>query len=223
MGGITPSGFVPPTAGLDEMKNLLPFFIVFLLASCVPAANQQRAAAVEESSRTQSMTTDERALLEEAFKEHLAKYIDCANDERFDPQVADALKAYTDKDAKKFLSLIKNIECLNSSPFFSVKGGAAIVRDNFYLVLSSDNNTTYDGETRKEWQGQPSRKAEVVAVDLVKRTVSNDVPADYKQQKLVLLFFCRERVYVLDYGDKVFGYYTNHVRQEIPQKWPDEE
>jgi hypothetical protein len=159
---------------------------------------------------------------EKTFTEMLAGYIDCNDDKAFSSKVTEALKAYEAKDIKRFLSLIENIECLQSSPFWPVKGGAALISGDYFLYLSDDRNTIHSNKTKKTWRGQLSRNIEIAVIDPVKETVSNSIAADYDQQKQILVLFCRERVYLLNYHDKSFGYYTNHKRELISKERPDD-
>jgi len=139
----------------------------------------------------------------------------------FDLQMADALKAYASNDTKKFLKIIGDIHCIRDQ-LFPVKGGVAIIKDDYFLNLNVDYNAiiyNVDANTKETWQGKPSRDIEVVMIDPFNKTISNNVTKNH--HKNVLVLFCRERVYVLDYYARVFGYYTNHLRELIPEKWPD--
>ena len=126
------------------------------------------------------------------------------NDKRLASRVAIALEAYEKGNTGLFMSTIKGTRCLQNQ-MFPVKGGVALIAGNYFLIFSRNYNEIYNGDTHETWRGKPSTDMDFAVIDLADNVVSRNMTADKSHQILVL--FCQDRVYLLYYPDKKFGYY----------------
>ena len=188
------------------MKCIVFFMLLFSLVSCMSFINQQNTVAMNKSIHQKDAGIEGIKINAGTM---LDDYMDCNDDEMFDSKVTDALEAYIAKDTKRFFGLIQNIECLNHNRFFSAKGGVAIIQDDYYLIINGGSNVILDNRTQEEWRGQSSKTPEIAIIDPIRRIISNRITDDYKKKDVILILFCRDRIYILNYHKKSFGYYAN--------------
>ena len=99
--------------------------------------------------------------------------------------------------------LIKAEELQNQA--FSIKGGAAVVGDNYYILMGGERNRLLDSQMNIEWIGKKNSEYEIIFYNQQRSSV---VPKSIDDVKSLWIFiYAQERVYFINMRLASFGYY----------------
>lgn len=101
---------------------------------------------------------------------------------------------------------------------FSIKGGAAVVGDDYYVMMSGDKNRLLDARQDKEWIGKAASEYQVICYDQQRRLT---VPRSIDDiRSMWVIIFAKERVYFVNLDQGVYGFYEGGGRSLSPFPQP---
>lgn len=111
---------------------------------------------------------------------------------------------------KEYLNELSSIDELQNQAI-SIKGGAAIVGDHYYILVNGARNRLLDGRTNTEWSGKKREACELVFYNNGRKRFT---PRSVDElQDAWAFIFADERVYYLNLKQDAFGYYLRDSRR----------
>jgi len=125
--------------------------------------------------------------------------------------------AETTKQFQAHLAKISRTAELQNQAF-SIKGGAAVVGDDYYIMMSGDKNRLLDARQDKEWIGKAASEYQVICYDQQRRLT---VPRSIDDiRSMWVIIFAKERVYFVNLDQGVYGFYEGGGRSLSPFTQP---
>lgn len=134
-----------------------------------------------------------------------------ANNERIAALLLRMATATTSGQTEALVAELARFEELDNQAF-SIKGDAAIVGDDYYILVNGPRNRVLDTRRGAEWSGKSRDDLEAVFIN---NTRGQTIPRSTEEVSAAWVFvFARDKAYYLNVKRDTFGYYAREPWRE---------